>query len=127
MEPVHDIVVSRLFLIVPNREDVLREIFRVLRPGGRCFIAEPVSAVRTQLPLSAMWLLAKLTSFGRVPYVEPHKVKTMSETEFDALLHTEPWDSVQITRRGRYQFGVCTKPMEVEKVDDPMAAEPAFA
>jgi ubiquinone/menaquinone biosynthesis C-methylase UbiE len=111
MEPVHDIVVSRLFLIVPNRENVLREIYRVLQPGGRCFIAEPVSAVRTQLPLSAMWLLAKLTSFGRVPYIEPHKVKTMSATEFDALLHAEPWESVQITHRGRYQFGVCTKPM----------------
>ena len=77
MEPVDNIVISRLFLIVPEREELMREVFRVLRPGGRCFIAEPVSAVRTQLPLSAMWLLAKIMSFGRVPYVEPHKVKTM--------------------------------------------------
>ncbi len=112
MEPVDSIVISRLFLIVPNRDDVLREVFRVLRPGGRCFVAEPVSAARTQFPLSAMWLLAKLTSFSRVPYVEPHRVKTMSATEFDALMHTQPWSSVRVTRKGRYQLAVCEKPME---------------
>ncbi len=112
MEPVDSIVISRLFLIVPNREDVLREIFRVLRPGGRCFIAEPVSAARTQFPLSAMWLLAKLTSFSRVPYVEPHRVKTMSAVEFDGLMHTQPWSSVRVTRKGRYQLAVCEKPLE---------------
>lgn len=111
MEPVDSIVISRLFLIVPNREDVLREIFRVLRPGGRCFIAEPVSAARTQLPLSAMWFLAKLTSFGRVPYVEPHKVKTMGAEEFDTLMRSQPWSNVEVMRRGRYQFAICEKPL----------------
>ena len=112
MGQVDSIVISRLFLIVPNREDVLREVFRVLRPGGRCFVAEPVSAARTQFPLSAMWLLAKLTSFSRVPYVEPHRVKTMSSAEFDSLMPTQPWSSVRLTRKGRYQLAVCEKPCE---------------
>lgn len=112
MEPVDSIVISRLFLIVPNREDVLREIFRVLRPGGRCFIAEPVSAARTQLPLSAMWLLAKVMSLGRVPYVEPHKVKTMTAEEFDTLMRSQPWSEVEVMRQGRYQFAICEKPLD---------------
>ncbi len=112
MGQVDSIVISRLFLIVPNREDVLREVFRVLRPGGRCFVAEPVSAARTQFPLSAMWLLAKLTSFSRVPYVEPHRVRTMSAGEFDGLMHTQPWSSVRVTRKGRYQLATCEKPSE---------------
>jgi arsenite methyltransferase len=120
MEPVDDIILSRLFLIVPNREDVLREVFRVLRPGGRCFIAEPISALRTQLPLSVMWLLAKLTSFSRVPYIEPHKVKTMPSAEFDALLHTEPWADVRVTRTDRYQYAVCQKP-EAARVERAVA------
>ena len=129
MEPVDSIVISRLFLIVPNREDVLREIFRVLRPGGRCFIAEPVSAARTQLPLSAMWLLAKLTSFGRVPYVEPHRVKTMAAGEFDALMRSQPWSYVRVMRQGRYQFAVCEKPLDVGSAIDSgsVTTERAFA
>ena len=53
------IVISRLFLVVPNRDAVMQEVFRVLRPGGKCFVAEPVSSARTQFPLSAMWLASE--------------------------------------------------------------------
>lgn len=107
---VDAIVVSRLFLVVPNREDVMREIFRVLRPGGKCFVAEPVQSARTQFPLSAMWLLAKLSSFTKVPYVEPHRVTTMTQSEFHALVESQPWAQVHFRREGRYQSAVCTKP-----------------
>ena len=48
--PVEAVIISRLFLIVPCREAVLSEAFRVLRPGGRCFIAEPASVFRTRIP-----------------------------------------------------------------------------
>ena len=105
------IVISRLFLVVPNRDAVMQEVFRVLRPGGKCFVAEPVSSARTQFPLSAMWMLAKLTSFAKVPYVEPHRVTTMSEDEFHALVYSQPWSDVQLERTGRYQHAVCTKPL----------------
>lgn len=121
VQPVDNIVISRLFLIVPNREDVMSEVFRVLRPGGRCFIAEPVSAARTQLPLSAMWLLAKLTSFSRKPYIEPHRVKTMGPDEFDTLLHTQPWSTVQVIRTGRYQYAVCEKRAETSDPEQAVA------
>ncbi len=123
------IVISRLFLVVPNRNDVLREVFRVLRPGGRVFIAEPVSSARTQLPLSCMWMLAKLTSFTKVPYVEPHRVTTMTEDEFRSLIFSQPWSGVTLERTGRYQHAVCTKPLSPE-TDGAMAShqlEPAFA
>ncbi len=56
-DSVDAVIVSRLFLIVPDKEAVLAEIFRVLRPGGRCFIAEPTSSFTSRLPLIAMWLL----------------------------------------------------------------------
>lgn len=107
---VDTIVVSRLFLVVPNRDDVMREIFRVLRPGGKCFVAEPVQSARTQFPLSAMWLLAKISSFAKVPYVEPHRVTTMTQGEFHSLVDAQPWESVSFRREGRYQFAICTKP-----------------
>ncbi|GAA3763069.1 hypothetical protein GCM10022270_22600 [Terriglobus aquaticus] len=113
---VDSIVVSRLFLVVPNRDDVMREIFRVLRPGGKCFVAEPVQSARTQFPLSAMWLLAKLSSFTKVPYVEPHRVTTMTEAEFGGLVQAQPWQDIVFRRDGRYQFAVCTKPAGVEEV-----------
>lgn len=121
MEPVDNIVISRLFLIVPEREELMREVFRVLRPGGRCFIAEPVSAMRTQLPLSAMWLLAKITSFGRVPYMEPHKVKTMDTAEFEGLMRSQPWAHVELMRRGRYQIAICDKPLEASALAEERA------
>ena len=106
---------------MPNREDVMAEVFRALRPGGRCFIAEPVSALRTQLPLSGMWLLAKLTSFSKKPYVEPHRVKTMGPVDFEALLHSQPWSSVHVIRTGRYQYAVCEKPLEAAAAEQPIA------
>lgn len=127
---VDAIVVSRLFLVVPNRDDVMREIFRVLRPGGKCFVAEPIQSARTQFPLSAMWLLAKLTSFTKVPYVEPHRVTTMTEGEFHALVEAQPWQHIAFRREGRYQSAVCTKPSFVDdtaQTHESHALEPCVA
>jgi len=59
-QEVDAIVLSRLFLIVPDKVAVLSEIFRILRPGGRCFIAEPTSSPKTMIPLSCMWMLSRL-------------------------------------------------------------------
>jgi len=35
-------------------------MFRVLKPGGRCFIAEPRHVFWASIPLMAMWLLASI-------------------------------------------------------------------
>jgi ubiquinone/menaquinone biosynthesis C-methylase UbiE len=104
------IVVSRLFLIVQNRKAVLNEIFRVLKPGGRCFIAEPTSGFRTRIPLTCMWLLSKLTSSPAGKYREPRQAEVMSAPDFSALIHSQPWSVVVLQYDGWYQYAVCEKP-----------------
>ncbi len=102
-------IVSRLFLIVANREAVLGEIFRVLRPGGRCFIAEPTSGFRTRIPLSCMWLLSKLTNSPAGKYREPRQAEVMTAPDFSALIHSQAWGEVQVEYDGWYQYAVCEK------------------
>lgn len=103
------IVVSRLFLIVANREAVLSEIFRVLKPAGRCFIAEPTSGFRTRIPLSCMWLLSKLTSSPAGKYREPRQADVMTLPDFSALIRSQPWGSFDFRYDGWYQYAVCKK------------------
>jgi arsenite methyltransferase len=103
------IVVSRLFLIVQNREAVLNEIFRVLKPGGRCFIAEPTSGFRTRIPLSCMWLLSKLTRTPAGKYRELRQAGVMTAADFSALIRSQPWGVVDLQYDGWYQYAVCEK------------------
>jgi arsenite methyltransferase len=109
---VDAVVVSRLFLIVLNRETVLREIFRVLKPGGRCFIAEPTSGFRTRIPLGCMWMLSKLSSSPAGKYREPRQADVMSLPDFSALIHSQPWSVADLEYDGWYQYAVCEKPLE---------------
>ncbi len=103
------VVVSRLFLIVPDKEGIVREIHRVLKPGGRCFIAEPTSGFRTRLPLAVMWLLARLTTSPAGKYREPQQADVMSLPAFEALIHSESWGSCGLTFDGWYQYAICEK------------------
>ena len=106
---IQTVVVSRLFLIVPDKQGIVREIFRVLQPGGRCFIAEPTSGFRTRLPLALMWLLSRLTTTPAGKYREPQQADVMSRPDFEALVHSEPWESVELHYDGFYQHAVCQK------------------
>lgn len=117
------IVVSRLFLIVSNREAVLTEIFRVLRPGGRCFIAEPTSGFRTRIPLSCMWLLSKLSSSPAGKYREPRQAEVMTAEDFSELVRSQPWGAVDIEYDGWYQYAVCEK--AAAELDGPVLREQA--
>jgi ubiquinone/menaquinone biosynthesis C-methylase UbiE len=96
-------------LIVENRQAVLNEIFRVLKPGGRCFIAEPTSGFRTRIPLTCMWLLSKLTSTPAGKYREPRQADVMTAPDFAALIHSQPWGVVELQYDGWYQYAVCEK------------------
>ena len=106
---VDSVIVSRLFLIVPGREAIVGEIFRVLRPGGRCFIAEPTSGFRTRIPLSCMWLLSKLSSSPAGKYREPRQAEVMSRQDFAALVRSQPWVTIDLQYDGWYQYAVCCK------------------
>ena len=103
------VVVSRLFLIVPDKEGIVREIFRVLKPTGRCFIAEPTSGFRTRLPLALMWLLARMTTSPAGKYREPQQADVMSRPAFDALVRSQPWSDLHFEFDGWYQYAVCER------------------
>lgn len=103
------VVVSRLFLIVPDKEGIVREIFRVLKPSGLCFIAEPTSGFRTRMPLAIMWLLARLTTSAAGKYREPQQADVLSRPAFATLIYTQPWAEAKLQYDGWYQYAVCMR------------------
>ncbi len=109
---VDSMIASRLFTILAERDQALAEIYRVLRPGGRCFIAEPRSSLRAAAPLSLMWLCARLLALcgdrARV-YREPSRVAVMTESEFDRLIDSQPWKRVWHRQDLWYRYAVCEK------------------
>jgi hypothetical protein len=83
-------------------------MFRVLQPGGRCFIAEPRYFFWASLPLLAMWILASLTSYGE-EYREPRRASVLGEEAFQRLLASQPWKKVHVYLDGRFQYALCEK------------------
>ncbi len=109
---VDAIVASRLFTVLPERDRALGEMYRVLRPGGRCFITEPRSALRASAPLRAMRLAASITSLrtrNDVTYEEPATVTVLSFPAFQAAAGAQPWATVRCWHDARYQYAVCEK------------------
>lgn len=102
------LIASRLFTVLPDRDRAVAEMFRVLRPGGRCFIAEPRYAFWASLPLLAMWLLAGITHF-RNGYREPSRAKVLSTGQLNRLFASQPWRKMKTWRDGRYQYALCEK------------------
>ncbi len=106
------VVASRLFIILPERERALAEMHRVLKPGGRLFIAEPRSALRAAVPLRAMWMFAGLEALfgGRLShYREPVGVSVMNAGEFGELVESQPWRTTRRWQDLWYQYAVCEK------------------
>src|SRR5205085_5331612 len=58
------LIASRILTVLPDHQRAVAEMFRVLKPGGRCFIAEPCHAFWASIPLTTMWLLASLIHPG---------------------------------------------------------------
>ena len=107
------VIAARLFTILPEPERALAEMHRVLRPGGRCFIAEPRSARRAALPLRAMWLVAGLMALvgGTRPqaYREPGTATVLTAEDFGALIAAQPWERVWRWQDASYQYALCEK------------------
>lgn len=103
-----NLIASRLLTILPAREKAVAEMFRVLKRGGRCFVAEPRYTFWASLPLFAMWMLASLTNYGN-GYREPRKASVLSRGAFKRLFATQPWQNVRTWQEGRYQYALCEK------------------
>src|SRR3984957_15082512 len=109
MEPVDAIIASRLLMVVGDRVQALREIFSALRPGGRCFIAEPRPALRAMLPLSCMWLVARMMGDWSTRFHEPGRAAVLNQDEFQSLIATQPWSTVSTWQDNWYQYAVCDR------------------
>lgn len=102
------LIASRLFTVLPDRRRAVAEMYRVLRPGGRCFIAEPRYAFWASIPLFAMWLLAGITNFKN-GYREPSRARVLSALEMDRLFASQPWRTMKTWQEGRYRYALCEK------------------
>ena len=102
------LIASRLFTVLRERERAIAEMHRVLRPGGRWFIAEPRHAIRASVPLLAMWMLALATRFHN-GYREPRKAVVLSHAQFREVFATQHWKQCYCWRDGRYQYAVGEK------------------
>jgi arsenite methyltransferase len=102
------LIASRLFTVLSEREQAVSEMHRILRPGGRCLIAEPRGAFRASIPLVAMWMLARVTHFNN-GYREPRKAVVFSPAEFARLFATQPWKHCVCWQDARYQYALCEK------------------
>jgi arsenite methyltransferase len=102
------LIASRLFTILPDPDRAIAEMHRVLKSGGRCFIAEPRYAVWASIPLFAMWLLASINHSGN-GYREPRSARVFSPAAFIKIFAAHPWRQLKTWRHGRYQYALCEK------------------
>lgn len=133
---VDAVVASRLFTVVDGSR-ALAEFWRVLRPGGLCFVAEPAPGPIGSLPtllLRAAGRLAMLLApapdlvprplsvpapaagAGRLapPPAHPDAPPPLRPTlfgaeEFAALVGRPDWERVAISAAGGYRYAVCRK------------------
>ncbi len=108
VEPVDAIISSRLLLVVTDPSRVMAELFRVLKPGGSLFLAEPTARVKTHLPLSAMRLVYALMPPSR-RLSGPWTANILASRQFRDLIHSQPWLRCSFQRHGDYQCCVCRK------------------
>ena len=102
------LIASRIFTILPERCRAVAEMFRVLKTGGRCFVAEPRYAFWASIPLFSMWLIASVIHSGN-GYREPKTATVFNIRRFEELFTQLPWKSVRVWRDGRYQYALCEK------------------
>jgi arsenite methyltransferase len=109
LAPVDAIIASRLLMVVGDRPQALRQIFSALRPGGRCFIAEPTSALRAMIPLSCMRLFARVMGDRSTQFPETSRAAVLKRHEFQSLIASQPWSTVSLWQDNWYQYAVCDR------------------
>ena len=102
------VLAARLFTVLPDHTQAVAEMHRILRPGGRCLIAEPRYAFWASLPLLAMWAIAGLAGMNN-RCREPGKAMVLSSEAFQSLFLSQPWRSLETWQDGRYQYALCEK------------------
>ncbi len=117
---VDAVISSRLLLVVANRKALISEIFRVLKPGGRLFLAEPTANFKTQLPLTAMRIASHFIRSPRQGALL-QTAEVLNSREFEDLARSQPWNNVSIQMYGDYQCAICEKSSDM--VAEPKSAE----
>ncbi|HEY0786349.1 MAG TPA: class I SAM-dependent methyltransferase [Acidobacteriaceae bacterium] len=101
-------IASRFFLVLAQREQVLRVIFETLRPGGLFFVAEPLSPFRTAVPLWLMRAVDTMNGRDLDPDSQVH-CNVLSHEQFVQLMGAAAWSKVALWRDKRYQYALCEK------------------
>lgn len=109
-QSIDALVAARLFVLVEDREQVLGEMHRVLRPGGRAFIAEPRHAIYARLTLGLMRLADRLGG-PHTPGADQgeERIDVLDGSEFAALVASQPWRSVAHWADASYRYAVVQK------------------
>lgn len=101
---VDAVLASRLLMVLTDPRRALAEIHRILRPGGRCFIAEPRPGLRAALPTLALRLVdgqhGAATHSPGVP---------CDDASWVALLRSQPWSCVVGSDDDRYRYAICER------------------
>lgn len=97
---VDAVVAARLLMVLRDPARALSEIHRVLRPGGRFFIAEPRPGIWTELPLAAMRIVAGGSGS------DLDRLRAHDDAGWTALLATQPWSSIERSDDRRYRYAV---------------------
>ena len=100
------LVASRLFTVLPERDRAVAEMHRVLRPGGRCFIAEPRHALRASVALGpcGCWLADHSHNV-----IASHAKAVVSRTRSLPALRGPAVAQCHCWHDGRYQYALCEK------------------
>jgi len=110
-QSIDGMVAARLFVLVDEPKRVLHEMHRVLRPGGRGFIAEPRSALHARLTLGLMRLADRVRRAGPRLAGEhrPERIDILDEAAFGALVASQPWQEVTQWADAGYRYAVVRK------------------
>jgi SAM-dependent methyltransferase len=108
---VDAVIASRLLSSVPVPSRIVAELRRVLRPGGRCFIAEPRYRWQLAVPLAAMRAAAGRSRERRWVGLAGawQGARTLDGGAFRSVVASAGWSSVEVVVDGLYQYATAVR------------------